>query len=200
MWPAHTMAGGETSLLLASLKQASPVIEELLKSRVLFVSGLIDQSLSDHVIASLLYFDRDAPDKDVYLFINSTGGYVTPGMAIHDTIRLIRPDVVTVCIGWAMSMGALILSSGTKGKRYALPHANIMLHQPIGGTMGQASDVEIHAKEIVRVRKMLNDIIAENTGQPVEKVAQDTDRDRYMTAEEAVEYGVIDGLLTRMPA
>jgi ATP-dependent Clp protease protease subunit len=157
----------------------------------------IDDHVANLIVAQLLFLEAEDPEKDIYLYINSPGGVVTAGLAIYDTMQYIKPDVVTICMGQAASMGAVLLAAGAKGKRFALPHARIMIHQPLGGFQGQATDIEIHAREILRLKRMLNEILSKHTGQPVEKVEQDTERDYFMSAEEAKEYGLIDKVLTR---
>ena len=161
------------------------------------LSGEINDAVASSIVAQLLFLEAEDPDKDIYLYINSPGGVITSGMSIYDTMNYIKPDVATICIGQAASMGAFLLSSGAKGKRYALPHARIMIHQPLGGAQGQATDIEIQAKEILRLKHILNDILAKNTGQSVKKIAKDTERDFFMSAEEAKEYGLIDQVLEK---
>jgi ATP-dependent Clp protease protease subunit len=171
------------------------IYSRLLKERVVFIVGPVEDYMANLVVAQLLFLESENPDKDVHLYINSPGGSVTAGLAIYDTMRFIRPDVSTMCIGQAASMGALLLAGGAPGKRYCLPHARMMIHQPLGGFQGQATDVDIHAREILHIRDQLNHILAHHTGQPVEKVADDTERDRFMGGEAAVEYGLIDKVL-----
>jgi ATP-dependent Clp protease protease subunit len=161
------------------------------------LSGEVNDAVASTIVAQFLFLEAEDPEKDIYFYINSPGGVVTSGMAIFDTMNYIRPDVATICIGQAASMGSFLLSSGAKGKRYALPHARIMIHQPLGGAQGQASDIAIQAKEILRMKAELNDILAKNTGQDVEKLEKDTDRDNFMSAEESREYGIIDEVLTK---
>jgi ATP-dependent Clp protease protease subunit len=172
------------------------VFSRLLKDRIVFLDGTIDDVVADIVIAQLLYIESQDPEKDVNLYINTPGGSVTAGLAIYDAIQYIRPDVVTICIGQAASMGAILLAAGTKGKRFALPHSRIMLHQPIGGAGGQAADIAIHAREIMRVKQTLNEIIQKHTGQELSVIARDTDRNFFMSAEEAKNYGIVDEILT----
>lgn len=172
------------------------IYSRLLKDRIIFLSGEVNNQMADLIVAQLLFLESEDPDKDIQIYINSPGGSVSAGMAIYDTMQYIKPDVSTICIGMAASMGAFLLLAGTKGKRYALPNADVMIHQPLGGAQGQASDIKIQAEKILAVRERLNKIIAEKTGQPLEKVERDTDRDYYMTAEEAKEYGVIDEVIT----
>jgi ATP-dependent Clp protease protease subunit len=171
------------------------IYSRLLKERVIFVVGTVEDHMANLVVAQLLFLESENPDKDIHLYINSPGGSVTAGLAIYDTIRFIRPDVTTMCVGQAASMGALLLAGGAPGKRFCLPHSRMMIHQPLGGFQGQATDVDIHAREILKIREQLNQILAHHTGQPVEKVGQDTERDRFMGGEEAVEYGLIDRVL-----
>ncbi|ETJ17874.1 MAG: ATP-dependent Clp protease proteolytic subunit, partial [Veillonella sp. DORA_A_3_16_22] len=171
----------------------------LLKDRIIFLGGPIDDNVANAVIAQMLFLEAEDPDKDIHLYINSPGGVVTAGMAIYDTMQYIKPDVSTICVGSAASMGAVLLTAGAKGKRYALPHARVMIHQPLGGVQGQASEIEIHAREILRMREELNGILASRSGQDIEVVARDTDRDNFMSAQDAVEYGLIDEVLTREP-
>ena len=173
------------------------IYSRLLKDRIIMLHGEVNDHSASLVVSQLLFLEAEDPEKDIYLYINSPGGVVTAGMSIYDTMNYVRPDVVTICMGQAASMGALLLSSGTKGKRFALPHARIMIHQPLGGAQGQATDIEIHAKEILRMKKELNEILAKNTGQSVKKVANDTERDNFMSAKEAVEYGLIDEVLEK---
>jgi ATP-dependent Clp protease protease subunit len=178
-------------------ERAYDIYSRLLKDRIIMLHGEVNDQSASLIVAQLLFLEAEDPEKDIYLYINSPGGVVTAGMSIYDTMNYIRPDVVTICMGQAASMGALLLSSGTKGKRFALPHARIMIHQPLGGAQGQATDIEIHAKEILRMKKELNEILAKNTGQTVRKVANDTERDNFMSAKEAVEYGLIDKVLEK---
>jgi len=173
------------------------IYSRLLKDRIIMLSGEINDAVASSIVAQLLFLEAEDPDKDIYLYINSPGGVITSGLSIYDTMNYIKPDVSTICIGQAASMGAFLLSSGAKGKRYALPHARIMIHQPLGGAQGQATDIEIQAKEIVRLKHMLNEILAENTGQPLRKIAKDTDRDFFMSSQEAKEYGLIDQVLDK---
>jgi ATP-dependent Clp protease, protease subunit len=171
------------------------IYSRLLKERVIFLVGPVEDYMSNLVVAQLLFLESENPDKDIHLYINSPGGSVTAGLAIYDTMRFVRPDVSTMCIGQAASMGALLLAGGGDGKRFCLPHSRMMIHQPLGGFQGQATDVDIHAREILHIRDRLNHILARHTGQPVEKVAEDTERDRFMGGEEAVEYGLVDKVL-----
>ena len=168
------------------------IYSRLLKDRIIFIGEEIDEHLASLVVAQLLFLEAEDPEKDICIYINSPGGSVTAGMAIYDTMQYIKPDVSTICIGMAASMGAFLLSSGAKGKRFALPNAEIMIHQPLGGVNGQAEDIKIHAEWILKTREKLNNILAANTGQPLEKIAHDTDRDNFMGADEAAAYGLID--------
>ncbi len=173
------------------------IYSRLLKDRIILLSGPIDDTVANSIVAQLLFLESEDPDKDIHLYINSPGGVVTAGMAIYDTMQYIKPDVSTICVGSAASMGSLLLTAGEPGKRYALPHSRIMIHQPLGGVQGQASEIEIHAREILRLREELNGVLAYHTGQPIEVIAQDTDRDNFMSAEAAKTYGLIDEVLTR---
>ena len=172
------------------------IYSRLLDNRIIFITGEINDAVANTVVAQLIYLESRDPDKDISLYINSPGGSVTAGMAIYDTMNYIKCDVSTICIGLAASMGALLLSSGAKGKRYALPNAEIMIHQPLGGAQGQASDIQIQARQILKIKQKLNSIISENTGKAFSDVERDTDRDNYMSAEEAKEYGLIDNVIT----
>jgi len=178
-------------------ERAFDIYSRLLKERIVFIGTTIDENVANLVIAQLLYLEAEDPDKDIMLYINSPGGLVTAGLAIYDTIQYIKPDVCTICVGQAASMAAVLLAAGTKGKRYALRHSRIMLHQPIGAFQGQATEVEIQAKEILRLREIITEILSQHTGQPKEKIKQDTERDFYMSAEEALEYGIIDKILIK---
>ena len=176
------------------------IYSRLLKERVIFLVGQVQDHMANLVVAQLLFLESENPDKDIHLYINSPGGSVTAGMAIYDTMQFIKPDVSTMCIGQAASMGALLLTGGAKGKRYSLPHSRVMIHQPLGGYQGQASDIAIHAQEILGIREKLNRVLAEHTGQPIEKIRQDTDRDNFLSSSDAVDYGLIDKVLTsRVP-
>ena len=178
-------------------ERAYDIYSRLLKERVIFIVGAVEDQMANLVVAQLLFLESENPDKDIHLYINSPGGVVTSGLAIYDTIQFIKPDVSTICVGQAASMGALLLAGGAKGKRFCLPHSRIMIHQPLGGFQGQASDIDIHAKEILLTRERLNQILAKHTGQSLERVEQDTDRDRFMSGPDAVAYGLIDGVLGR---
>ena len=171
------------------------IYSRLLKERVIFLVGQVEDYMANLVVAQLLFLESENPDKDIHLYINSPGGSVTAGMAIYDTMQFIKPNVSTLCIGQACSMGALLLAGGAEGKRFCLPHARMMIHQPLGGFQGQASDIEIHAREILFIRERLNKVLADHTGQPLDVIARDTDRDRFMSGTEAVEYGLIDKVL-----
>ena len=173
------------------------IYSRLLKDRIIFIGEQIDEHLASLVVAQLLFLEAEDPEKDICIYINSPGGSVTAGMAIYDTMQYIKPDVSTICIGMAASMGAFLLSSGTKGKRFALPNAEIMIHQPLGGVNGQAEDIKIHAEWILKTRDKLNRILAANTGKPIEKIDRDTDRDNFMSADEAASYGLIDKVITQ---
>ena len=173
------------------------IYSRLLKDRIIFLTGGIDDTVANSIIAQLLFLEADNPDKDIHLYINSPGGVVTAGLAIYDTMQYIKPDVSTICIGSCASMAAVLLTAGAKGKRYALPHANVMIHQPLGGVRGQATDIEIHAKEILRLREELNHILASHSGQSIGTIQEDTERDNFMTAKAALEYGLVDKILSR---
>jgi ATP-dependent Clp protease protease subunit len=180
-------------------ERAYDIYSRLLKERTIFLGTPIDDNIANLVIAQLLFLAAEEPDKDIFLYINSPGGIISSGLAILDTMNYIKPDVVTNCVGQAASMGAVLLSAGTKGKRFALPHARVMIHQPLGGVEGQATDIEIHTKEILRIREDLNKILSDTTGQKLEKIATDTDRNYFMSSEEAKEYGIIDDVITKSP-
>ena len=177
-------------------ERAFDIYSRLLKERIIFLGMPIDDQVANLVVAQLLFLEHEDPEKDIYLYINSPGGVITAGLAIYDTMQFVRPDVSTICIGLAASMGTILLAGGTPGKRYALPHSTIHIHQPMGGVTGQAIDMEIQAREIMRLRDLLNRILVKHTGQPEERIRQDTDRNFYMTAEQALEYGIIDEILT----
>jgi len=178
-------------------ERAYDIYSRLLKDRIIFLGTAIDDIVANTVIAQLLFLEADDPDKDIYLYINSPGGVVSSGLAIYDTMNYIKSPVSTICIGQAASMGALLLASGAHGKRFSLPHSRIMIHQPIGGFQGQATDIEIHAKEILKLKDTLNKILAKHTGQPIEKIGNDTDRDFFMSGEDAKGYGLIDEVITK---
>ncbi len=171
------------------------IYSRLLKERVIFIVGPIEDHMANLVVAQLLFLESENPDKDISIYINSPGGSVTAGLAIYDTMQFIKPDISTLCVGQAASMGAVLLTAGTKGKRYSLPHSRVMIHQPLGGFQGQASDIDIHAKEILKIREQLNQLLADHTGQSIDTIAKDTERDNFMGAETAVEYGLIDEVL-----
>lgn len=173
------------------------IYSRLLKDRIIFLGEEVNETTASLIVAQLLFLEAEDPDKDIHLYINSPGGSVTAGMAIYDTMQYIKCDVSTICIGMAASMGAFLLSSGTKGKRFALPNSEIMIHQPLGGMQGQASDIKIHADRIIKIREKLNAILAENTGKPIEVIEKDTDRDNFLTAEEAAAYGLIDRVIEK---
>ena len=178
-------------------ERAYDIYSRLLKERVVFLVGPVDDPVANVVVAQLLFLESENPDKDINLYINSPGGNVSSGLAIYDTVQFIKPEVSTICVGLAASMGALLLAGGAKGKRYCLPHSRLMIHQPSGGAYGQATDIDIHAREILRLRERLNEVLAAHTGQPLEKIAFDTERDNFMGAEEAIEYGLVDQVLSR---
>ena len=178
-------------------ERAYDIYSRLLKDRIIFLGTAIDDNVANTIIAQLLFLEADDPDKDIFLYINSPGGIVTSGLAIYDTMNYIKSSVSTICIGQAASMGALLLGSGAKGKRFSLPHARIMIHQPLGGFQGQATDIEIHAREILKMKDTLNQIMANHTGQPLEKIHADTDRDFFMSGEDAKQYGLIDEVIAK---
>jgi len=192
-------AGGLVPIVVeqtARGERSFDIYSRLLKERVIFLVGQVEDYMANLVVAQLLFLESENPDKDIHLYINSPGGSVTAGMSIYDTMQFIKPDVSTMCIGQAASMGALLLTGGAKGKRYCLPHSRMMIHQPLGGFQGQASDIDIHAREILSIREKLNKILSDHTGQPIEKVQQDTDRDNFLSASDAVSYGLIDQVLS----
>ncbi|RHW38927.1 ATP-dependent Clp endopeptidase proteolytic subunit ClpP [Neobacillus notoginsengisoli] len=178
-------------------ERAYDIYSRLLKDRIIMLGSGIDDHVSNSIVAQLLFLEAENPEKDISIYINSPGGSITAGMAIYDTMQFIKPDVQTICIGMAASMGAFLLAAGTKGKRYSLPNAEVMIHQPLGGAQGQATEIEIAAKRILFLRDKLNNILAERTGQPLETIARDTDRDNFMTAERAKEYGLVDHIISR---
>ncbi|PPE73063.1 ATP-dependent Clp endopeptidase, proteolytic subunit ClpP [Solimonas fluminis] len=178
-------------------ERAFDIYSRLLKERIVFVVGPIEDHMANLIVAQLLFLESENPDKDIHLYINSPGGVVTAGLSIYDTMRFIKPDVATMCIGQAASMGAFLLSAGAKGKRFALPNARVMIHQPSGGAQGQATDIEIQAREILYLREKLNKLMAEHTGQPLEKIARDVERDYFLNAEQAKDYGLIDQIFTQ---
>ncbi len=177
-------------------ERAFDIYSRLLKERIIFLSGEVEDNMANLIVAQLLFLESEDPEKDISIYINSPGGSVTAGMAIFDTMNFIKPDVSTVCIGQACSMGAFLLSAGKKGKRFALPHARVMIHQPLGGFRGQASDIQIHAQEILHIKQTLNERLSEHTGQPLSVIEQDTDRDNFMSAEAAQKYGLVDEVVT----
>jgi ATP-dependent Clp protease protease subunit len=192
-------AGGLVPIVVeqtARGERSYDIYSRLLKERVIFLVGQVEDYMANLVVAQLLFLESENPDKDIHLYINSPGGSVTAGMSIYDTMQFIKPDVSTMCIGQAASMGALLLTGGAKGKRFCLPNSRMMIHQPLGGYQGQASDIDIHAREILLIREKLNRVLSFHTGQPIEKVEKDTDRDNFLSAEAAVEYGLIDKILS----
>ena len=192
-------AGGLVPIVVeqtARGERSFDIYSRLLKERVIFLVGQVEDYMANLVVAQLLFLESENPDKDIHLYINSPGGSVTAGMSIYDTMQFVKPDVSTMCIGQAASMGALLLTGGAKGKRYCLPHSRMMIHQPLGGFQGQASDIEIHAREILSIREKLNKVLSRHTGQPIEVIQQDTDRDNFMSANDAVQYGLVDKVLT----
>ena len=178
-------------------ERAFDIYSRLLKERVIFITGAVEDHMANLIVAQLLFLEADNPDKDINLYINSPGGSVTAGMSIYDTMSYIKPDVSTLCIGQASSMGAVLLTGGTKGKRFALPNSRIMIHQPLGGFQGQASDIEIHAKEVLKIRTKLNEVLSKHSGQKIETIEQDTERDNFMSGEEACDYGLIDKVISK---
>ncbi len=210
MYTSHTnqiitpqAAGGLVPIVIeqtARGERSFDIYSRLLKERVIFLVGQVEDYMANLVVAQLLFLESENPDKDIHLYINSPGGSVTAGMSIYDTMQFIKPDVSTMCIGQAASMGALLLTGGAKGKRYCLPHSRMMIHQPLGGYQGQASDIDIHAREILLIRDKLNKVLAHHTGQPIEKIQLDTDRDNFLSANDAVSYGLIDKVLSSRTA
>jgi ATP-dependent Clp protease, protease subunit len=178
-------------------ERAYDLYSRLLRDRIIFLGSAVDDLVASLVTAQLLFLEADNPEKDIFLYINSPGGSVTAGMAIYDTMQYVRPDISTLCVGQAASMGALLLTAGAKGKRHALPHARVMIHQPWGGVEGQATEIHIHAREMLRVREELNQILSHHTGRPIDQIARDTERDNFLTSQQAVEYGLIDQVITR---
>jgi ATP-dependent Clp protease protease subunit len=178
-------------------ERAYDIYSRLLKERVVFIVGPVEDQVANLVVAQLLYLESENPDKDIHLYINSPGGAVSSGLSIYDTMQFVTPDVSTICIGQAASMGAVLLAGGTKGKRFCLPHSRVMIHQPIAGFQGQASDIDIHAREVLQTRDRLNALLARHTGQPLKRIQKDTDRDHFMSGEEAIEYGLIDIVLSQ---
>ena len=180
-------------------ERAFDIFSRLLKERIIFLPTFIEDDLANLVIAQMLYLEADDPDKDINLYINSPGGSVTAGMAIYDTMQYVKPSISTICMGQAASMGALLLCAGARGKRFALPHARIMIHQPLGGVQGQATDIDIQAREIIRLREQMNNILVKHTGQSLKKIEKDTDRDLFLTGKQAVEYGLVDEVIVTRP-
>lgn len=180
-------------------ERAYDIYSRLLKERIIFLGTPVTDDVANLIIAQILFLESEDPDKDIHFYINTPGGLVTAGMAIYDTMQYVKPPISTLCIGQAASMGAVLLAAGTKGKRFALPHSRILIHQPMGGFQGPASDIEIHAREILRMREELNQVLAKHTGQPVERIREDTDRDFFMTGQQALEYGIVDEVITRKP-
>ena len=180
-------------------ERAYDIYSRLLRERIVFLVGPVNDASANLVVAQMLFLESENPDKDIFLYINSPGGSVSAGLSIFDTMNFIKPDVSTLCIGMAASMGAFLLAAGAKGKRFALPNSKVMIHQPLGGTQGQATEIEIHAREILKTREQLNKILAERTGQPLEKIERDTERDYYLTAAESMEYGLIDKVIDKRP-
>ena len=178
-------------------ERAYDIYSRLLKERIIFLTGQVEDNMANLIIAQMLFLEAENPEKDIHLYINSPGGVVTAGMAIYDTMQFIKPDVSTICLGQACSMGSLLLTAGTKGKRYCLPNARVMIHQPLGGFQGQASDIQIHAQEILQVKSRLNNILSMHTGQDISVIEKDTDRDNFMSAERAVEYGLVDAIYNK---
>jgi ATP-dependent Clp protease protease subunit len=178
-------------------ERAYDIYSRLLKERVVFLVGTVNEVTANLIVAQLLFLESENPDKDIYFYINSPGGSVSAGMAIYDTMQFVKPDVSTLCVGQAASMGSLLLAAGTKGKRFCLPNSRVMIHQPMGGFQGQASDIEIHAREILYLKQRLNEILAHHTGQKIEKIERDTDRDTFLAGEDAVKYGLVDKVLSR---
>ncbi|VFP81839.1 ATP-dependent Clp protease proteolytic subunit [Candidatus Erwinia haradaeae] len=178
-------------------ERAYDIYSRLLKERIIFLTGPIEDYMANLIVAQILFLEADNPEKDIHLYINSPGGVITSGMSIYDTMQFVKPDISTICIGQACSMGALLLTSGTKGKRYCLTNSRMMIHQPIGGFQGQASDIDIHAREIIKTKKIMNQLMAKHTGQTVEKIDNDTNRDRFLSSQESVSYGLVDAILSQ---
>jgi ATP-dependent Clp protease, protease subunit len=178
-------------------ERAYDIYSRLLKDRIVFLGTAVDDNVANIIIAQLLFLESEDPAKEIYLYVNSPGGYITSGLAIYDTMQYVKPPVITMCLGQAASMGAVLLAGGAKGKRYALPHSRILIHQPLGGAQGQATDIEIHAREILRMRQEITDILAKHTGQSVERISQDSERDFFMSPEQAKEYGIIDEIVEK---
>jgi ATP-dependent Clp protease protease subunit len=177
-------------------ERAYDIYSRLLKDRIVFIGEQVHDNMANTIIAQMLFLESEDPDKDINLYINSPGGSVTAGMAIYDTMQYIKPDITTICMGQCASMGALLLAAGTTGKRYSLPHGRVLIHQPLGGTTGQATDIDIHAREILKIREIINRLLADHTGQPLERIEKDTERDFFMSAEDAKKYGIVDKVIT----
>ncbi|PHM40044.1 ATP-dependent Clp protease proteolytic subunit [Xenorhabdus mauleonii] len=177
-------------------ERAFDIYSRLLKDRIIFLTGQVEDHMANLIVAQMLFLEAENPEKDIHLYINSPGGVITAGMSIYDTMQFIKPDVSTICMGQACSMGAFLLTAGAEGKRFCLPNSRVMIHQPLGGFQGQATDIEIHAQEILKVKARMNELMAKHTGQPLEKIAVDTERDRFLSASEAVEYGLVDSIFT----
>ncbi|CDG20118.1 ATP-dependent Clp protease proteolytic subunit [Xenorhabdus poinarii G6] len=178
-------------------ERAFDIYSRLLKDRIIFLTGPVEDHMANLIVAQMLFLEAENPEKDIHLYINSPGGVITAGMSIYDTMQFIKPDVSTICMGQACSMGAFLLTAGAKGKRFCLPNSRVMIHQPLGGFQGQATDIEIHAQEILKVKARMNELMAKHTGQPIEKIVEDTERDRFLSAEEAVGYGLVDSIFTQ---
>ncbi|WP_392564779.1 ATP-dependent Clp endopeptidase proteolytic subunit ClpP [Orbus wheelerorum] len=180
-------------------ERAYDIYSRLLKERIIFMTGQVEDHMANLIVAQMLFLEAENPEKDIYLYINSPGGVITSGMSIYDTMQFIKPDVSTICLGQACSMGAFLLTAGAKGKRYCLPNARVMIHQPLGGYQGQASDIQIHAKEVLKVKNRMNELMALHTGQKLEIIEKDTDRDNFMSAQQAVDYGLVDAIFDKRP-
>ncbi|MBC8949171.1 MULTISPECIES: ATP-dependent Clp endopeptidase proteolytic subunit ClpP [Xenorhabdus] len=178
-------------------ERAFDIFSRLLKDRIIFLTGPVEDHMANLIVAQMLFLEAENPEKDIHLYINSPGGVITAGMSIYDTMQFIKPDVSTICMGQACSMGAFLLTAGAEGKRFCLPNSRVMIHQPLGGFQGQATDIEIHAQEILKVKARMNELMAQHTGQPLEKIVKDTERDRFLSAEESVEYGLVDSIFTQ---
>lgn len=178
-------------------ERAYDIYSRLLKERIIFLTGQVEDHMANLVVAQMLFLEAENPEKDIYLYINSPGGVITAGMSIYDTMQFIKPDVSTICLGQACSMGAFLLTAGTKGKRFCLPNSRVMIHQPLGGFQGQASDIQIHAQEILKIKHRMNELMAFHTGQPIERLEKDTDRDNFLSAQDAVEYGLVDAVFNK---
>ncbi|AJA45821.1 ATP-dependent Clp endopeptidase proteolytic subunit ClpP [Frischella perrara] len=178
-------------------ERAYDIYSRLLKERIIFLTGQVEDNMANLIVAQMLFLEAEDPEKDIYLYINSPGGVITAGMSIYDTMQFIKPDVSTICLGQACSMGAFLLTAGTQGKRYCLPNARVMIHQPLGGFQGQASDIQIHAQEVLKIKNRMNELMAYHTGQKIEVIERDTDRDNFMSAQQAVEYGLVDAIFDK---